>query len=158
MIGCCDTYLGPISEFQIKLKCGSSELGNSNKVGVNWNPNVGERGVVLSPILNDALSEIIVLRNLRNSWHFLSCEAHDTKVSDEPTETSKQPIRTRYLGHVTGYQPIRDKYFRFRSVPDSHVTILRCVSPFPIIAGGTGISYSALVISSNPRVARGISS
>eukprot|EP00116_Pleurobrachia_bachei_P015530 sb/3475792/ len=26
-------------------------------------------------------------------------------------ETSKQPIRTRYLGHVTGYQPIRDQYF-----------------------------------------------
>ena len=24
---------------------------------------------------------------------------------------SKQPIRTRYLGHVTGYQPIRDQYF-----------------------------------------------
>eukprot|EP00116_Pleurobrachia_bachei_P010150 sb/3470412/ len=24
--------------------------------------------------------------------------------------TSKQPIRTRYLGHVTGYQPIRDQY------------------------------------------------
>ena len=23
----------------------------------------------------------------------------------------KQPIRTRYLGHVTGYQPIRDQYF-----------------------------------------------
>eukprot|EP00116_Pleurobrachia_bachei_P013937 sb/3474199/ len=29
----------------------------------------------------------------------------------EPTETSKQPIRTRYLGHVTGYQPIRVQYF-----------------------------------------------
>eukprot|EP00116_Pleurobrachia_bachei_P014629 sb/3474891/ len=28
----------------------------------------------------------------------------------EPTDTSKQPIRTRYLGHVTGYQPIRDQY------------------------------------------------
>eukprot|EP00116_Pleurobrachia_bachei_P014170 sb/3474432/ len=28
----------------------------------------------------------------------------------EPTETSKQPIRTRYLGHVTGYQPIRGHY------------------------------------------------
>eukprot|EP00116_Pleurobrachia_bachei_P006593 sb/3466855/ len=25
--------------------------------------------------------------------------------------TSKQPIRIRYLGHVTGYQPIRDQYF-----------------------------------------------
>ena len=25
----------------------------------------------------------------------------------EPTDTSKQPIITHYLGHVTGYQPIR---------------------------------------------------
>ena len=33
------------------------------------------------------------------------------------TESSKQPIRTRYLGHVTGYQPIRDQYFQYRSVP-----------------------------------------
>ena len=24
--------------------------------------------------------------------------------------SSKQPIRTRYSGHVTGYQPIRDQY------------------------------------------------
>eukprot|EP00116_Pleurobrachia_bachei_P012958 sb/3473220/ len=30
----------------------------------------------------------------------------------------QQPIRTRYLGHVTGYQPIRDQYFSIRSVPD----------------------------------------
>eukprot|EP00116_Pleurobrachia_bachei_P011042 sb/3471304/ len=35
----------------------------------------------------------------------------------EPTETSEQPIRTRYIGHVTGYQPIRDQYFLIRSVP-----------------------------------------
>eukprot|EP00116_Pleurobrachia_bachei_P015641 sb/3475903/ len=34
----------------------------------------------------------------------------------EPTNTSKQPIRTRYLGHMTGYQPIRDQYFLIRSV------------------------------------------
>eukprot|EP00116_Pleurobrachia_bachei_P012258 sb/3472520/ len=38
----------------------------------------------------------------------------------EPIDTSKQPIRTRYLGHVTGYQPIRDQYFLVRSVPASH--------------------------------------
>eukprot|EP00116_Pleurobrachia_bachei_P010175 sb/3470437/ len=30
---------------------------------------------------------------------------------------SKQPIRTRYLGHVTGNQPIRNQYFLIRSVP-----------------------------------------
>eukprot|EP00116_Pleurobrachia_bachei_P014217 sb/3474479/ len=28
----------------------------------------------------------------------------------------RQPIRTRYLGHMTGYQPIRDQYFVIRSV------------------------------------------
>ena len=35
----------------------------------------------------------------------------------EPTETSKHPIRTGYLDHVTGYQPIMDQYFMVRSVP-----------------------------------------
>eukprot|EP00116_Pleurobrachia_bachei_P004247 sb/3464509/ len=36
---------------------------------------------------------------------------------EEPTETSKQPIKTRYLCHMTGYQPIRDQFFMTRSVP-----------------------------------------
>ena len=27
------------------------------------------------------------------------------------SSSGKQPIRARYLGHVTGYQPIRDQYF-----------------------------------------------
>ena len=39
-------------------------------------------------------------------------------VNQESTQSSKQPIRTRYLGHVTGNQPIRDQYFMVRSVPD----------------------------------------
>ena len=30
---------------------------------------------------------------------------------------SKQPIRSRYEGHVTGDQPIRDQYFLIGSVP-----------------------------------------
>eukprot|EP00116_Pleurobrachia_bachei_P018233 sb/3478495/ len=41
----------------------------------------------------------------------------ERKNDQEPTETSKQPIRTRYLGNVTGCQPIRDQYFLIRSVP-----------------------------------------
>ena len=32
----------------------------------------------------------------------------------------KQPIRARILGHVTGYQPIRDQYFLIRSVSVTH--------------------------------------
>eukprot|EP00116_Pleurobrachia_bachei_P013550 sb/3473812/ len=35
-----------------------------------------------------------------------------------------QPIRTQYLGHVTGYQPIRDQYVLIRSVPDNIITVL----------------------------------
>eukprot|EP00116_Pleurobrachia_bachei_P008640 sb/3468902/ len=37
----------------------------------------------------------------------------------EPTRPSKQPMRTRYLGHVTGYQPIRDQYFLHHTHIDS---------------------------------------
>eukprot|EP00116_Pleurobrachia_bachei_P003486 sb/3463748/ len=37
--------------------------------------------------------------------------------NQESTDTSKQLIRARYLGHVTSYQPIRDQYFLIRSVP-----------------------------------------
>ena len=38
-----------------------------------------------------------------------------TGTSQELTESNKPPIRTRYLGHVTGYQPIRHQYFLIRS-------------------------------------------
>eukprot|EP00116_Pleurobrachia_bachei_P010893 sb/3471155/ len=37
--------------------------------------------------------------------------SNNDKGKHEPTESSKQPIRTRYLGHVNSYQPIRDQYF-----------------------------------------------
>eukprot|EP00116_Pleurobrachia_bachei_P017746 sb/3478008/ len=37
---------------------------------------------------------------------------------DVLTDTSKQPIKTRYLGHVTGYQPIRGLYFLTLATPD----------------------------------------
>ena len=40
-----------------------------------------------------------------------------TGTSQELTESNKPPIRTRYLGHVTGYQPIRHQYFLVQTVP-----------------------------------------
>eukprot|EP00116_Pleurobrachia_bachei_P015668 sb/3475930/ len=45
--------------------------------------------------------------------------------TEEPTDTGKQPIRIRYLSHVTGYQPIRDQYFLIRSVPGIIVVLDR---------------------------------
>eukprot|EP00116_Pleurobrachia_bachei_P009602 sb/3469864/ len=57
----------------------------------------------------------------------------------EPTETSKQPIRTRYLGHVTGYQPTRGQYFLIRSVPavsvkynNRELTLSMAAPPLPL--------------------------
>eukprot|EP00116_Pleurobrachia_bachei_P017033 sb/3477295/ len=38
-------------------------------------------------------------------------------LSIPETDTRKQPIRTRYLGHLTGYQPIRDQFPLIRPVP-----------------------------------------
>eukprot|EP00116_Pleurobrachia_bachei_P016466 sb/3476728/ len=51
----------------------------------------------------------------------------------EPTDTRKQPIRARYLGHVTVYQPIIDPYFLIRSVPAAlrGSDFIVCVSKLP---------------------------
>eukprot|EP00116_Pleurobrachia_bachei_P006268 sb/3466530/ len=52
------------------------------------------------------------------------------KYAQEPSDTSNQPIRTRYLGHVTGYQPIRDQYFLIRSVTpfSCHQSFIRLIT------------------------------
>eukprot|EP00116_Pleurobrachia_bachei_P015562 sb/3475824/ len=52
-------------------------------------------------------------------------------IKQEPTDTSKQPIKTRYLDHVTGYQPIRDQYFLIRSVPDIKHSLNADIPPQP---------------------------
>ena len=50
------------------------------------------------------------------------CKIHPKTNEDDkgekqhPTGPSKQPIRTRYLGHVNGCRPFRDQYFLIRSV------------------------------------------
>ena len=41
----------------------------------------------------------------------------------EPTDTNQQPFRTRYLVHVTGYQPIRDQYFLVTGKLGAHYMI-----------------------------------
>eukprot|EP00116_Pleurobrachia_bachei_P018635 sb/3478897/ len=54
-------------------------------------------------------------------------QLHSTNLDhQEPTETMKQPMRTRYLGHVTDYQPIRVQYFLIRLVPVTNTPPIRC--------------------------------
>eukprot|EP00116_Pleurobrachia_bachei_P017748 sb/3478010/ len=50
--------------------------------------------------------------------------SHWLGTNQQPTESSKQPIITRHLGHVTGYQPIRDQYFLIPSVPGTNSYLL----------------------------------
>ena len=62
-----------------------------------------------------------------DNFNLLQGENPFSGARQEPTEPSKQPIRARYLGHVTGYQPIRDQYFLVRSFPGArwnHVILL----------------------------------
>ena len=47
-------------------------------------------------------------------------ESYKVTLYQEPTES----ISARYLGHVTGYQPIRDQYFMVRSFPALYYWIL----------------------------------
>jgi len=44
------------------------------------------------------------------------CKNKSIHHIQQPTGPSKQPIRTLYLSHVTGLQPIREQYFLVRSV------------------------------------------
>ena len=48
------------------------------------------------------------------SFQFLPLGDASAIVFTSPIFAGKHPIRTRYLGHVTGYQPIRDQYFQYQ--------------------------------------------
>ena len=61
-------------------------------------------------------SQIGTFRYELNSWQMVGGR-WIMYLHQQPTESSKQPITARYLGHVTGYQPIRDQYFLIRSAP-----------------------------------------
>eukprot|EP00116_Pleurobrachia_bachei_P003542 sb/3463804/ len=76
---------------------------------------------------SDASSEIQTFRNQDSPTLNLVTEFSLTTLNSDSIRVTwsvsvkpvKQPIRTLYLGHVTGYQPIRDQYFLIRSVTSS---------------------------------------
>eukprot|EP00116_Pleurobrachia_bachei_P005087 sb/3465349/ len=72
----------------------------------------------------DSLNEKPVLPKtlyLSHLTHALPCQdivsLFEEEMRPQRARAGKQPIRTRYLGHMTGYQPIRDQYFLIRLVP-----------------------------------------
>eukprot|EP00116_Pleurobrachia_bachei_P008340 sb/3468602/ len=75
---------------------------------------------VPSSVLNRSVEAVIERSNVQIT-RIMSREV--LSELEEPTDTSKQPIRTLYSGHVTGYQPIRDQYFLIRSVSSLHIII-----------------------------------
>eukprot|EP00116_Pleurobrachia_bachei_P011740 sb/3472002/ len=68
----------------------------------------------VTPLRVGELRSTESLETPASTHHRLVLEA---PAREEPTDTSKQPIKTRCLGHVTSYQPIKDQYFLIRSVP-----------------------------------------
>ena len=64
---------------------------------------------------------LVVFGNCVGAGIFISPKG--MHLNQEPTEPSKQPIRAGHLGHVTGYQPLRDQYFMVRSVPASLINL-----------------------------------
>ena len=76
----------------------------------NTNLDRRERNIIMWSTLELTNLTTLKLTNLLFNGSYSSLE-------QQPTEPSKQPIRTRYLGHVIGNQPISDWYFQVRSVP-----------------------------------------
>eukprot|EP00116_Pleurobrachia_bachei_P006525 sb/3466787/ len=68
---------------------------------------------------------------------FLPKGIHGRKVTIQPGGDIKncpilvrnRPIRTRYLGHVTGYEPIRDQYFLIRTIHELGPVLNSLLSP-----------------------------
>nr|AFK75460.1 putative secretory peptide-50 [Pleurobrachia bachei] len=67
---------------------------------------------------------------------FVALATEGENEGQEPTETSKQPIRTLYLGHAIGYQPIMEQYFLIRSVP-----AIKDYVPWSPVVPGTYIQF-----------------
>ena len=61
-----------------------------------------ERILEMEPGNNQAAQLIEVIKRKRKK---------DAMIGAAVLGEWEQPIRTRYLGHVTDYQPIRDQYF-----------------------------------------------
>eukprot|EP00116_Pleurobrachia_bachei_P002571 sb/3462833/ len=69
--------------------------------------------------------------------------------NQELIEISKQPIRTHYLGLVTGYQPTRDQCFLIWSVPDPNILCAIHCDFDEVLANLTEYSYSLPVDANN---------
>ena len=70
-------------------------------------------------------------------------------INQEPTRPSKQPIRTCYVGHVTGNQPISDHYFLIRSVHAINGRALIYIYPSASLFRSSCLFLPSVVLSQN---------
>eukprot|EP00116_Pleurobrachia_bachei_P007413 sb/3467675/ len=98
------------SDYLVRFSALSFSLSRSSELKRGkWLENGGRGWQVTLLLLGSAV--------LSRDQQILELVCADPYYYQEPTETIKQPIRTRYSGHVTGYQPIENQYFLIRSVP-----------------------------------------
>eukprot|EP00116_Pleurobrachia_bachei_P010706 sb/3470968/ len=94
----------------------------SDLMKLYWHSLINPRSLSLSFYLKHSLPLSLshsFIFSLVLSYLGLSHLSNNTISSS--ISSRKQPIRTRYLGHVTVYQPIKDQYFLIRSVPDQFI-------------------------------------
>ena len=103
-------------------------------------------GAICSPSLNKELRFVArIVRDSNSNLESLLSPVHDThpflessitslrkgegegERDQQPTGSSKQPVRTCYLRHVTGHQPIRDQYYLRNSCDIIRMEGLRCL-------------------------------
>ena len=66
-----------------------------------------------------------LLEQAQNDQEFMNTLRQDSAARGGAASSSsgKQPIRTRYLGHVIGYQPIGDQNSLIRPVPSDYLQL-----------------------------------
>eukprot|EP00116_Pleurobrachia_bachei_P016310 sb/3476572/ len=106
-----------------KFSCSaSSSVKNRSKL---WTWSSGSRKDISEPISPSSTEpEMYCLVSWQVATAVNSSPNLETEQSNqEPTDTSKPPIRTRHLGHVTGYQPFKDQYFLILLVPVANLPV-----------------------------------
>eukprot|EP00116_Pleurobrachia_bachei_P005884 sb/3466146/ len=132
-LSCSDSLTGPKKNPEL-----SKRVGEHVKVNVNifMEADQPKHGTVSwAQFLREQSIYILAARRNAANLYKIAPKPEELEIIDR-----NRPIRTLYLGHVTGYQPIRDQNFLIRSVPDTVIShypplqaeLVACLSPLEV--------------------------